>query len=319
MGSQKSISGAVLLLLVLSLVVPVVAGPPTVLIKVLGGQALLEGKPISKAQMAGDGQVLRLEQGAAVYLKSLDSDRELKVEGPAQVVIDSAKIKEGGQTVSRGDVSFLKDFGNKNVAAGIRRRNLVPDVNLTPLLPPILDPQRDVYTIIFGESADLGKANVKVAWRIVELVGDSETEVTSDWITGELKPVEINREDLQPGKRYQLQIDAAGSNKTIPADAAYFFTQNFRLLEPQAEANLKAVEFRCYDAAEREDSVLPLLELAEVYADLDRQRELYVLLANICENRFFKDCDQETQEILQMSAERLRLDILMPLRKIPTD
>ena len=214
-----------------------IASSKVAVIKVSAGTATLDGEPIVKAALAGEGQLLEMSADSIVRIQLLGSKSELTLNGTERITISKSSLLEISRKVSRNSVAVATDIGNRNTAlASVTRGTSEIDrpVALRPIVPPTLDKKEQEYVLNFdiempfhlrsGESISVTITPVGGEGRVVKLFGGSVP----------LTPIRMRVGEIEPGQAYRLLIaydDAKGGT--------HRYYNSFRLLTPAQEQFLK--------------------------------------------------------------------------------
>lgn len=305
--------GAVLLL---ALCAVVAAASKVAIIKVNTGSASLDGKSIAKAQMASEGQLLKIESGAQVRIQLLGSKQEVTVTGPKQVQINKTELAKQAKEVSRNSAAVAADIGNRNtVSASSTRGSGSELLELKPTLPP--QPNDGEYVLGFGagEQFDL-KPDHSISVEIAPLDGDGPRLGHVFKHNDPLVPLQMPPElEIGRGYSFTLIYSDPGTGDMGEGSAMYKYKQTFRILTPEQSSFLNEAERELLKDYRTEKDVLPLLRLASLYQEYDQNEKVLDYLKMAYDSEYLDNEEQWNSLRLTIYSFERSLTMPVPLSK----
>ena len=309
-----------LTLVVLSAVSALAAGPRVALVKVRSGQASIAGKPINKAQMAQEGDVLKLAVGADVRVQLLGSNAEVQFlapDKPLEVVIKKASLLKDSKKVERGGVAVAKDIGSLNTAgASITRSVTIPSdklLKVKPNIPPFMEAQEYLIEFDGGQSYSISD-KVTVTVNVIPQNG-VQSETLSQVFDSEqdLVTLAMPSTAIEIGEPYLFRLTCQYEGED-GGGLTYFYSETFRILSPEQKEVLESAKDELLANHEQSNDILPLLRLASLYQDYDQNREALKYLQRAYQSPHLKD--QDTKESIQKQIDKFQqsFDVAIPVK-----
>ncbi len=312
MSNMKPRLLSTILLLFATLAIAVSASPRVALIRINSGSASLDGKAFKMAQMANEGQTLKLEAGAEARIQLLGSSSEVTLSGPMEVKINRAALDSEAKKVTRGGVAVALDIGNKNTAGSLvtRSQASVPAKAKPKAIRPGLPPENrnGAFVIDYDAEGDLKLASGAEVYILIEgKSDDSDFEIEATF-QDTLPVMQLSPDAIVTGVGYTFTL-AAFQNDTQLAR----YNQSFRILTPEQREFLTAAEEEMVARYNSEKSVLPLLRLASLYQDLDQNKEVLKYMEIARRSPYLKANDADLQKKLDTIIAQFRKSMDMTI------
>ena len=288
------------------------------LLHVEQGKILLNGRPISAPQLVEQGARLVLEKGARARLQLLGGNTEVTLTGPRTVTVNGAALAKLARPVQRGQVSLAPDIGNTIRGAAITTRDGRKERGFVVETPPTLQDGKWIFsprtTPLFSDPQDPRRAEWTLAR--VEIAGSERTEdgrtvptfrahdIASGFYAGPEQIVAVDKSLLQPGQRYVLQV-MVWYEDPEKLNPIHRYQQMFRILLPQEKALLAELEIEANRRSEKENSVLPLVQLAKLLLSWDQLADVDRVLVQARRHPGWDALSPKTQELVRRTQQAL--------------
>jgi hypothetical protein len=289
------------------------AAPRVALIRVNSGSATLDGKNFKMAQMANEGQSLKLPAKSEVRIQLLGSSSEVTLSGPMEVTISKTALESEAKKVTRGGVAVALDIGNRNTAGSLVTRSsnsVVPEKSRPKAIRPSLPPESrsGALFIDYDAKGDLKLAPGAEVYILIEGKSD-DSELTIEQTFKETLPVlELSPDAIVKGEGYEFSLSASHNDTQLAR-----YNQSFRILNSEQRDFLQVAESEMVNCYNQEKSVLPLLRLASLYQDLDQNKEVLKYLEIARRSPHLKANDSDLQAKLDELIEKFRKSIDMTI------
>lgn len=276
-----------------------VAAPRVALIRVNSGSATLDGKAFKTAQMAAEGQTLKLAADSQVRIQLLGSSSEVTLAGPLEMKISKSQLDSEAKKVTRGGVAVALDIGNRNTAGSLVTRSASPaapvNTRRTPVRPKLPPVKKDGALMIPFDCQGAIKlppgAEVGIEINPLDETSDKHLEA---YFENELPVIELAPDAIVEGEGYEFILAYYSDDATLAR-----YTQTFRILTPEQREFLAAADEEMLKQYNEQKSVLPLLRLASLYQDMDQNAQVLKYLEMAHRSPFLKQNDNELQKKLE--------------------
>lgn len=271
------------LFLLLFLTLPAWAIPRIALVQPLdGARATLEGRPLVGPQLARDGEFLEVVEGK-VRVQLLNSGRELTLDSGDSMHLTRSQIDRVGKQVDRGEIVIERGIASVSKVAGATARRDFLRIGIR-VSPPVLNAQGEwVYEV---EASDDLPEKYTIYVFYAENSSGLEDAITSFRVPRGVSTFPCPEFAREIGRPYALEThDGAQTARE----------RTYRLLSQDDEIALDAATIFRKREADEQDSLQPLLELAELYQAMNQLERLAVLLLQIEENPLRKRLPESEQ------------------------
>lgn len=309
--TQKLVRHICLLVLLLSLAA--LAAPKVALIKINSGTASLDGKDFKHAQMAAEGQSLKVAAGAEVRIQLLGSSSELTLTGPTVVKIEKSSLAAKAQKVTRGGLEVAADIGSRNsVGALVTRGSRIEALDkarrkaLRPVLPPAK--KNGALFVEYDSHSDIKLPQGAEVRLTIEPENEDLNQYLEVNFKDKLSSLEMAPDSVAAGERYEFVL-----TYTFGDDAVCRYTQTFRVLTQDQKDFLQEAQVEMLERYNQEKSILPLLRLASLYQDLDQNREVLKYLEVARRSPYLQENDAKLKEHLDKLIEQFQTSVDMTI------
>ena len=292
-------------ILALLLTCGALASPRVALIKIVRGQASLDGQSIKKAAMASQGQVLNVASGSVVSVKLLGSLLETKLTGPKEIVVDAESLSGQAERNERGELLVLDAIGTSAVAGGLLTRTTRR--GLSPALPPRrLAKNRYELTLCRGESV---RAQPNYTYRFEIL--DGERVILDESVSDQIQSITFRpRGQFRDGETYRLKLTVLDRTADDPSLATVMvYERDFRFLTPAEQKTIRDAASALDQDYRTNKNPGSLIELAGIYGEFCQYEDLLKTLQRIAEDPTVKP---ESKNKISEMIPRIQQNVTMP-------
>lgn len=286
------------------------AAPRVALVRLNSGSASLDGKAFKMAQMASEGQMLKLADKSEVRVQLLGSSSEVTLKGPMELKISKTKLAKEAKKVTRGGVAVALDIGNRNTTGSLvtRSAGAKPTNSIRTSIKPKLPPVKKDGSYVIGFDYD-GEIRLPIGAEVfIQIIPADETDESFVELTftDNLKTLELSPDAVVPGEGYEFALSYHQNDDSLAR-----YTQTFRLLTSDQKEILAAAEEEMLRQYNAQKSVLPLLRLASLYQDMDQNQQVLKYLGMARRSPYLKQNDNQLSKKLDSLIDKFQDSINM--------
>ena len=283
------------------------AAPRVAIVRMVGGEAKLAGKPLQTPQMAEEGQVLVVERGGEVRVQVLGSNKEMTLKGPKTLTLRRADLLKSAKALPRDKVAVAAEIGNlQRSAAGTSR---VEDYNVVGWSvedPTLSEDGNYLSQVKLTQILHVTPSN-PLELSIFRVDGKASASVLSETYVATLPEViKFEENSIAPGEIYLLDVQ-------YQANGGHY-RRYFRPLSEDETAALAAAD----KTLRQENSIASLTHLAGLYQDFDQTAQAAEVLQKIVEHPEFRGLDAKPREELLVQLNKARRSLDVPAYTAPS-
>ena len=286
---------------------------PFGLLKMERGDAEVDGKQVSTAQLLLPGQKLVLEAGEKALIRFFGSASEVHLEGPYNFALDPVKLLKEAQKLKRNSLKVSDSIGSRVATAGLVQRVVYPPLDEGPLRPqlPPRETEKDsqVYELVFGGGELYLDENAEVRVEVYELDASQQQLVFRQDYLGQVTNPTIRTSRFRTGQDYRLAVTVSA----MAGRRTYTYNLDFRYLTSEERDALAALHEQLERKFRKTGDVNYLAALAQAYGELKQAKEALAILTRLKEMESLEESSPEFYRDVEAKTDELKCATEMPL------